>query len=84
MGLKMKSFKLLISFVWFCITHRGQRFWQALRNWSNWSYIYASNGDPMNFDDAELYDTFYWNNKDGNSNLEFNDKLKYGRQNGKK
>jgi len=56
----MKSKKLLISFVWYCIRNPEQRFWQALRNWSGYNFIYASNKLLPNID---LIDTFYKEDK---------------------
>lgn len=56
----MKSKKLLDSFVKYCEEHRELRFWQALRNWCGWNFIYVSKklfeGDGFD----ELEDTFYW------------------------
>lgn len=55
----MKSQKLLKSFIKYCEENPEQRFYQALRNWSGWSFIRAS----MNEEKGE--DTFYWEDKDG-------------------
>lgn len=52
----MKNKKLLFSFIWYCLTHRYERFWQALRNWSGYNFIYQSN----KYHEADwLIDTFY-------------------------
>lgn len=48
----MKSKKLLESFEDYCHEHPDERFWQALRNWSEYNFIYGSN--LTNFED-----TFY-------------------------
>jgi hypothetical protein len=50
----MKSLKSLLSFVWYCVRHPKERFWQALRNWSKHDYIYVSASE------GHLEDTFYW------------------------
>jgi len=56
----MKNKKLLFSFIWYCITHKHERFWQALRNWSGYNFIYVSN----DIRDCEtLTDTFYKDDK---------------------
>lgn len=52
-GILSKNQKLLESFAEYCISHPEQRFWQALRNWSNVGYIYKSN------DGEKMEDTFY-------------------------
>jgi hypothetical protein len=54
----MKSQKLLKSFTAYCKAFPAEMFWQALRNWSEYSKIY---GEFYNeeFDDYELIDTFY-------------------------
>jgi len=58
----MKSRKLLSSFIKYCLDNPDQRFWQALRNWSGYNFIYGSNAEKnmaevcsRNF----LEDTFY-------------------------
>ena len=52
----MESEKLLKDFTKYCKKHKGQRFWQALRNWANVQVIYQA-------EHAELKDTFYFINK---------------------
>jgi len=39
----MKSKKSLDSFIKYCKANKTQRFWQALRNWSKYEFIYGSN-----------------------------------------
>jgi hypothetical protein len=51
----MKSEKLLQSFIKYCTENPELRFWQALRNWSQWGFILVSN-DPC----FDCKDTFYW------------------------
>lgn len=50
--------KLLASFNAYCAAHPHERFWQALRNWSEANYIehVGQNGAS---------DTFYWNGRKG-------------------
>ncbi len=38
-----KNKKLLESFVKYCGEHPDERFWQALRNWSDFNFIWESN-----------------------------------------
>lgn len=56
-----KIFKTLTSFVSYCVKHPNERFWQALRNWSGFKFIYANNDTRIN--DAGQ-DTFYFEGKD--------------------
>lgn len=52
----------LASFVKYCTAHPTERFWQALRNWSEWAFVYVGDEpDPM----APVYDTFNWEENDG-------------------
>lgn len=54
-----KNSELLKSFVAYCEAHPNERFWQALRNWCGWSFVWVSEYSNL---DAEpiLTDTFYW------------------------
>lgn len=57
---KIKSEKLLTKFIAYCVAHPGERFWQALRNWSGASSItYTS---AFN-DEYKSRDTFYFEGK---------------------
>ena len=38
-----RNSKVLASFVAYCNANPEQRFWQALRNWSGFRFIYGSN-----------------------------------------
>lgn len=40
---KVKSCELLTSFIKYCEKNPGERFWQALRNWSGAKFVYLSN-----------------------------------------
>ena len=35
----MKSTKELLSFIQYCMKNPGERFWQALRNWSGYHFV---------------------------------------------
>lgn len=52
-----KNKKLLDDFTKYCNANPDERFWQALRNWSEYSFIGVSNGG------GSFRDTFYWENK---------------------
>lgn len=70
----MRSAETLDSFIEYCEAHPQERFWQALRNWSGYPFILASNEPPFNFpgdwkegkQDLPL-DTFYWEGRIGRS-----------------
>lgn len=61
----MKSKKTLDSFVAYCEEHPQERFWQALRNWSGFPFIYIAWGS-LEWEDigGGVQDTFYWEGKD--------------------
>lgn len=49
------------SFQAYLIDHPDERFWQALRNWSNHAYILVAEHLDLDSDDFENpKDTFYW------------------------
>jgi len=54
----MKSKEQLDSFIKYCKEHPEYRFWQSIRNWSGYLFIY---GEYYNedVDDNVLEDTFY-------------------------
>ena len=62
----IKSREPLSSFIRYCVTHPELRFWQALRNWSGYSFILTSNRPPYEWEpevgnrDASIVDTFNW------------------------
>jgi len=60
--MESKNQKTLASFVAFCKASPEQRFWQALRNWSKYNFVYGSM-QPENMSnimsDEYLEDTFY-------------------------
>jgi len=53
-----RNSKVLKSFAKYCKEHPEERFWQALRNWSGYKFIFASNVLPVK---PEQADTFHWN-----------------------
>jgi hypothetical protein len=54
-----KNNETLQSFVKYCQEHPEERFWQALRNWSKYAFIYGSNSL---LEDERVEDTFYIEN----------------------
>jgi len=56
---KFKNKEKLLDFIAYCIEHEDERFWQALRNWSNQEFIISKNETDINGDYKEE-DTFYW------------------------
>jgi hypothetical protein len=56
--LKLKSGKLLKSFINFYYFHPELRFWQALAGWSGYNFIYGSKA-PEHEINPNLEDTFY-------------------------
>jgi hypothetical protein len=61
---------VLAEFVAYCEKNPGMRFWQALRNWANWGFIFVTNDEYYVYNDRKhpLYDTFYWESKIDGSN----------------
>ena len=56
---KSKNIDKLKDFWAYCATHPNERFWQALRNWSEYNFIYGSKG-LCDYDiQEEMEDTFY-------------------------
>lgn len=55
-----KNKKSLDSFIEYCQANPEQRFWQALRNWSGWPFIYASKTWPGDIERTDIFDTYYW------------------------
>lgn len=59
-----RNSELLKDFAAYCEANPTMRFWQALRNWSGFSFIYACPvGEEATIDSA-LVDTFYLEGKD--------------------
>jgi len=52
--------KVLDDFIRYCIMHPEERFWQALRNWSKFSFVFVA----TTHENSSLQDTFYWEGKD--------------------
>ena len=58
---------VLKSFVGYCEAHPNERFWQALRNWSGFPFIFVARSKGCTteqYENADLYDTFYWEGRD--------------------
>ena len=51
-----KNSRLLASFTEYCREHPELRFWQALRDWSKFTFIYSA---ETSVDNPALIDTFY-------------------------
>jgi hypothetical protein len=53
--------KDLASFVAYCKAHPEERFWQALRNWCGWHFVYVSDkvSYEININEHLVTDTFY-------------------------
>ena len=63
---EMKSKSLLESFTAYCRANPDQRFWQALRNWAGWPFIFVAKDYPIGENviwNGE--DTFYWEHANG-------------------
>jgi hypothetical protein len=56
-----KNETVLNDFVAYCEQHPGERFWQALRNWSGQPFILACD----DIEGGRTIDTFYWEGKEG-------------------
>ena len=57
----MRSRDTLSDFIRYCKAHPSERFWQALRNWSEYNFVLVSNELPYN----TQHDTFYWEGRNG-------------------
>lgn len=63
---KSENAKVLTDFVAFCQRNPEQRFWQALRNWSEMSFVLAVDNAPFGSESNVSIienDTFYWKGK---------------------
>lgn len=61
---KTRNSEILKSFVSYCEAHPDERFWQALRNWSGYSYVIAVHVESVDTGFVELQagrniDTFF-------------------------
>jgi hypothetical protein len=56
--------EVLYDFKKYCEEHPEERFWQALRNWSNYEFIYVSNKPSYAITCEEVQDTFFFEGKD--------------------
>jgi hypothetical protein len=60
---RLKSRKELLSFIGYCVNHPEERFWQALRNWSEYPAILTgkpSKSVMSGFGYEADKDTFYF------------------------
>ena len=58
--MKSKNKKTLDSFIKYCKRNPEQRFWQALRNWSGYAFIFGQRGcTSYEYVHGEYEDTFY-------------------------
>lgn len=55
--------KFLDSFTKYCLEHPEERGWQALRNWSEYSFIYGVKPNTEIGDIDRYEDTFYKEDK---------------------
>ena len=60
--MKTRNSEVLEDFVNYCKTHPDQRFWQALRNWSEFDFILGSHEKPFQ-QPFPFQDTFYFEGK---------------------
>jgi len=58
-----RNSEVLEQFVRYCKAHPEERFWQALRNWSGYGFILATD-DFASWDTAKCFDTFRWEGRD--------------------
>ena len=61
---KSKNRKILLDFIKYCVNHPDERFWQALRNWSGFHYIFSCRVPKEVARDYDLHDTFYLEEKE--------------------
>lgn len=54
-----KNQKLLADFILYCVEHPHERFWQALRNWSGFNFVWVSSTHETH----TLQDSFYFEGK---------------------
>ncbi len=62
--MEIRNKKLKLSFIWYLITHKNERFWQAVANWSGNNYILKADFDSFEKNHyVGLQDTFYFEDK---------------------
>ena len=67
----IRSDPTLTNFIQYCQEHPEERFWQALRNWSGYPFIYI--GYQPSYEQHKTFsvmDTFYWEGKRHDYNKE--------------
>lgn len=58
----IRSFRTKLSLIWYLVTHKDMRCWQAIRNWSREEVILSAKfAQQLNADSdfIEIKDTFY-------------------------
>jgi hypothetical protein len=60
--MKNRNEDVLADFVAYCENHPQERFWQALRNWSDWPYVMVTTSKDRT---GGAIDTFYWEGRSG-------------------
>ena len=58
--LTTRNSKALRSFVEYCESQPDLRFWQALRIWAGYQFIYAANNSAEDGDAFDYIDTYSW------------------------
>ena len=61
-----KNKELADDFHAYCMAHPEQRFWQALRNWSDYNFVLVADHVDLDSDDPTykgVKNTFYWEGK---------------------
>jgi hypothetical protein len=59
--MKSRNEDLLKSFTEYCTRYPDLRFWQALRNWARWNYVYVSLIAPEDIASPnDVIDTYSW------------------------
>jgi hypothetical protein len=60
--INLKDKNILNDFINYCMFNPKQRFWQALRNWSGFNFVWVSMSNGL--DNSNIKDTFYFIDKD--------------------
>lgn len=60
----VRSEKTKADFVRYLAAHPQERFWQAVRNFSNYNWVLVTNELPNIELRRMTHDTFYWEEKD--------------------
>ena len=66
--MQTRNSELLESFTEYCKAHPEERFWQALRNWCGWPFVFVCSTITGMYKakvEADCEDTFYWETNKG-------------------